>query len=99
MAGENIFETDNLDLGAYLMQQGIRYMGCKIEYDASRRRPKATMKFLDDRQNARDLERCFMTSPEKRYRDLTKYLLKEVHREVRHFQDLVAKQIIEPEEE
>lgn len=99
MTGENVFETDNLDLGAYLMQQGIRYLGCRIDYDSSRKRPKATMKFLDDRKNARDLERCFMTSPEKRYRDLTKYLLKEVHREVRNYQDLVAKQVLQDDEE
>lgn len=76
------FETSDLDLGAFLMTQGLRYLGSRIEFDPSRRRPKAVLEFDDAKQNARDLERVFMTSPEKRYREVHKYLLKEAHRAV-----------------
>ncbi len=81
----NIFETPNLDLGAYLMVEGIRYLGCRIDIDSRRQEPQAVLKFLDEKENCRDLERCFMTSRDKKYRDLHKYLLKDIHQEVRQF--------------
>lgn len=80
-----VFETSNLDLGAYLMLEGVRYLGCRIEIESQKRKPLAVMQFHDEKLNARDLERVFMTSTEKRYRDLTKYLLKEVHKEIKRF--------------
>ena len=80
---DKIFETSNVDLGAYLMLEGVKLIGCKIDFDSMKRKPMAIMQFLDEKMNARDLERLFMTSSEKRYRDLTKYLLKEVHKEIR----------------
>ena len=83
MEMDRVFETSNLDLGAYLMLQGVKYLGCKLGQDEAKRKPLAIMRFLDEKQNARDLERLFMTSSEKRYRDLTKYLLKEVHKSIR----------------
>ena len=76
----NIFETADLDLGAFLMLHGLKFLGSRVEDDLSKQKPKAIMRFLDDRQNARDLERIFMTSSEKRFRDLNKYLLREAHR-------------------
>lgn len=85
------FQTSDLDLGAFLMTQGLRYLGSRIEYDQVRRRPKAVLEFEDAKQNARDLERVFMTSTEKRYRDVLKYLLKEAHKAVEeHARDIIG---------
>lgn len=80
---KKIFETSDLDLGAYLMLEGLKYLGCRLDSSVSSRKPLAVMIFLDEKTVARDLERVFMTSNERRYRDLTKYLLKEVHKKVR----------------
>ena len=91
MENERVFETTNLDLGAYLMLHDVKYMGCRIGHDEVRGKPLAIMQFLDDKQNARDLERLFMTSSEKRHRDLTKYLLKEVHRSVNRYMERIVR--------
>lgn len=85
-----IFETSDLDFGAFLMLEGIQYLGCRVDYDSMKRKPLALMKFADEKLNVRDLERIFMTSREKRYRDLTKYLLKEVHKAVKSFYPMTA---------
>ena len=90
----NKFETDNLDLAAFLMLHDVEFVGCEVKIDVKKRKPKAIMKFKDSKQNARDLERLFITSGEKRYRDLTKYLLKQVHKAVRDF----SNEILESEE-
>lgn len=76
-----IFETTNVDLAAYLMFEGIKYLEAKV--DRSRGKDLVVMRFLDDRQTCLDLERVFMSSDMKRYRDLVKYLLKEVHAKLR----------------
>ncbi len=78
------FETNNVDLGAYLMLEGIPYTGCRVEADR-KGDPQAVMMFEDVKGICRDLERVFVASREKRFRDLNKYLLKDVHREVRSF--------------
>lgn len=79
------FQTSDLDVGAFLMTQGLHYLGSRIEFDQVRRRPKAILEFDDSKQNARDLERVFMTSQEKRYREVLKYLLKEAHKAVAEY--------------
>jgi hypothetical protein len=83
MEKSKIYETSDLDLGAFLMLEGLKYLGCRLDTSVSIRKPLAVMIFHDDATIARDLERVFMTSNEKRYRDLTKYLLKEVHKKIR----------------
>jgi len=79
----NIFETTDLDLGAFLMLHGLEFKGSRVELTGTQQKPKAIMQFNDAKQNARDLERVFMTSSEKRFRDLNKYLLREAHRSIR----------------
>lgn len=74
----NVFETTDLDLGAFLMLHGLVFAGI-IGLEGNRPKPKVVMQFLDEKQNARDLERVYMTSSEKRFRDLNKYLLREAH--------------------
>lgn len=92
MKEARVFETANLDLAAFLMLQGLEYMDCRVSFDEKQKKPKAVMRFKDLKQNARDLERIFINSNEKRYRDLTKYLLKEVHRAVNKFSEEIIKE-------
>lgn len=89
-----IFETDNVDLGSYLLINDVEYLDCRVETDGRSGRAKAILRFIDKRQNARDLERMFLTSDLKKYRDLNKFLLKEVHKACEN----VRKQIIEGED-
>jgi hypothetical protein len=91
---KTIFETSDLDLAAYLMLHELKLIGARIEIDPKQRRPKAIMQFADEKHTARDLERLFQTSSEKRYRDCMKYLLKEAHTAVREY----ANKALEDEE-
>ena len=81
MANLKIFETTNVDLAAFLMLEGIKYFECKI--DRSMGKDLIVLRFADDKQNCQDLERVFMGSDFKKYRDIVKYLLKEVHAKLR----------------
>jgi hypothetical protein len=89
----NIFETTNLDLGAFLMLEDIQYLGCRVSAEEKSGDPVAILRFLDEKQNCRDLERVFMTSREKHYRDLNKFLLKDIHRAIREFGSKLSKKI------
>lgn len=95
MKDPSIYETPNLDLGAYLMMEGIKYVGCRITMDSGRDEPKAVLKFLDEKSNCRDLERIFMVSREKRYRELNKFLLKDIHGEIKKFHAKLKEQVEE----
>lgn len=83
MEKSQIFETTNVDLAAFLMLEGIKYLECKTSEASKYGKPVITMRFLDNKQNCRDLERVFMGSDCKKYRDFMKYLLKEVHNTIR----------------
>ena len=85
MKDSNLYQTSDLDLGAYLMLMGLPFIGCTIEMDTRKNKPRAVMRFVDEKQKARDLERLYMTSEQKKYRDILKYLLKEVHQTVRDY--------------
>lgn len=75
-----IFETQNVDLATYLMMEGIRFLECQ----KSPTNPKVIiLRFLDERQNCLDLERSFLNSQFKRFRDMNKYLLGKVHETLR----------------
>lgn len=91
----SMFETSNLDLGAFLMLEGIKYLGCRIIMDHNREEPKALLRFLDDKSNCRDLERIFMQSREKQYREINKYLLKDIHGEIKKFHLKLKEQVEE----
>jgi hypothetical protein len=73
------FETYDVDLAAYLMLQGLKFIECKLD-DAPGTKPRVIMRFFDEKEAARDLEKVFMGSPEKKYRDFHKYLLRDIHR-------------------
>lgn len=76
-----VFETTNLDLAAFLLFEGIKYLesGKSLNYG----KEVVVFRFLDEKENCLDLERVFMSSDFKKYRDLVKYLLKEVHAKLR----------------
>lgn len=72
----DIFETRNVDLATYLMMEGVKLLECK----KSENNPKVILiRFVDDKRNCLDLERNFLNSPFKVFRDLNKYLLSKVH--------------------
>lgn len=72
-----LFHTYDVDLAAFLMTQGLKFYECKQDPID---RTRALFSFFDDKGIGRDLERSFMSSESKRFSDLRKYLLREVHR-------------------
>ena len=85
MESTKVYETDNADLASFLMFQGIEFLGCRIDRHKITRKPVAVMQFDDTKEVARDLERTWYSSPEKRYRDVNKYMLREIHKAVKDF--------------
>ena len=78
MRPTDIFETTNVDLAAFLMMEGIKFLECKIAPSTGPTKDIVVMRFLDDKTNCRDLERVFMGSDFKKYREFNKYLLREI---------------------
>lgn len=76
-----IFETNNVDLATFLIFEGIKLVECRR---ADNNRHVIMLRFLDDKQNCRDLERVFLSSDFKRFRDINKYLLAKVHEALRN---------------
>lgn len=75
-----IFETQNVDLATFLMLEGIKLLECKRS-DTNRK--VAIMRFLDEKRNCLDLERVYLSSQYKKFRDINKYLLSKVHEALR----------------
>ena len=75
----NYFFTESVDLAAFLAMNDLRYVGYTTDLDISSERLKGVLKFEDPRGIARDLERAFLNSEFKKYRDMNKYFLKQVH--------------------
>lgn len=76
-----IFETNNVDLATFLVFEGIKL----IESRKSDRNPKVViLRFLDEKENCRDLERVFLSSEFKKFRDINKYLLSKVFETLRN---------------
>lgn len=73
------FETFDVDLAAYLMLEGLKFIECKLD-DAPGSKPRVIMRFFDEKEVARDLEKVFMGSDVKKFRDFHKYLLRDIHR-------------------
>ena len=76
----NTFETFNVDLAAYLMLEGLKLIECTQGPSSAYGKPQVVMRFFDEHGKARDLERVFMGSEMKKYRDYHKYLLRSIHR-------------------
>ena len=78
----SVFKTFDLDLAAYLMSEGLPYLGMEVSKERDRGRTQVYICFIDKKQVALDLSRVFIGSREKRYREFLKFLLKEVHRQI-----------------
>jgi len=75
-----VFETQNVDLGTFLIFEGIKLLECK----KSPTNPRVViLRFLDEKQNCLDLERVYISSPYKKFRDINKYLLTKIHEAMR----------------
>lgn len=75
-----IFETQNVDLATFLMLEGIKLLECR----KSEVNPKIViLRFMDDKSNCLDLERIYLNSKFKTFRDINKYLLSKIHQTIR----------------
>lgn len=75
-----IFETQNVDLATYLMLMGIKLLEIR---KSETKRNVAILRFLDEKQNCLDLERVFLNSEFKKFRDINKYLLSKIFESLR----------------
>ncbi len=75
-----IFETQNVDLATFLMLEGIKLIECKRSQINSK---VVVLRFLDEKQNCLDLERVYLSSQYKKFRDINKYLLSKIHEALR----------------
>lgn len=73
---EKIFRTQSVDLGAFLVLEGIKFLGCEPSDDNPR---IMVLAFDDHKQSCVDLERVWLNSEYKKYRDINKWLLSKVH--------------------
>lgn len=77
---ERIFETQNVDLASFLLLEGIKFLGCVRSYD----NPNVViLQFEDVKGSCLDLERVFLSSDFKKYRDMNKWLLGKIHATLR----------------
>ena len=83
MSRQGTFETFDVDLAAYLMLEGLKFIECISDNTSPSSKPRVLMRFFDEKEVARDLERVFMGTREHSYRSFHKYLLKEIHRTLR----------------
>ncbi len=75
-----IFETQNVDLASFLMLEGVKLLECR-KSDSNKK--VVVLRFLDEKQNCLDLERVYLNSQFKQYRDINKYLLTKIHETLR----------------
>ena len=71
-----VFETQSVDLASFFILEGIKFLGCK----RSETNPNVVvLQFSDDLGKCLDLERVFINSDFKKYRDINKWLLGKIH--------------------
>lgn len=75
-----LFETQNVDLASFLILEGIKFLGCAR---AITNPNVVVLRFADEKQNCLDLERVFLNSEYKKYRDINKWLLGKIHSALR----------------
>lgn len=75
-----IFETQNVDLASFLMLEGVKLLEVKKSVNNSK---VIVLRFIDEKQNCLDLERVYLNSPYKTFRDINKYLLSKIHETLR----------------
>lgn len=75
-----IFETQNVDLATFLMLMDVKLLEVK---KSDTKRNVSVLRFLDEKQNCLDLERVYLNSEFKKFRDINKYLLSKIHEALR----------------
>lgn len=80
MSTLNIYETTDVDLGSFLLMSNLKLLETQIKDEKKR---IVVLRFLDPDQVCLDLERVYISSEFKKFRELNKYLLKQVHKTIR----------------
>lgn len=81
MERKSTYETQNVDLASYLILEGIKFKGCKRDQS----NPNVViLEFFDEHGKCLDLERVFINSDFKKYRDINKWLLSKIHAALRN---------------
>lgn len=80
MSALNIYETTDVDLGSFLLMSNLKLLETQVK-DEKRR--IVVLRFLDPDSICLDLERVYISSEFKKFRELNKYLLKQVHKTIR----------------
>lgn len=75
-----IFETSDVDLATFLIMEGITLLELTTKKE---RKNYVILRFLDDKGNCLDLERVFLGSPYKKFRDINKYVLRKIHAKIK----------------
>jgi len=75
----NIFKTDNLALAPYLLNEDLEYLGVEIG-PGKNNKQKVIFVFSDIKNIGKDLERAFLNSREKRYRDSMHYFRSQIQK-------------------
>jgi len=75
-----VFRTQNVDLATFLMLEGIEFLGCQR---SDKNGKVVILSFADPLGKCRDLERIYISSDFKRYRDFHKWLLSKIHETLR----------------
>lgn len=75
-----IFETQNVDLATFLMLMDVKLLEVK---KSEVKRNVAILRFIDEKKNCLDLERVYLNSEFKKFRDINKYLLSKIHEALR----------------
>lgn len=75
-----IFQTQNADLATFLILEGVKLLEC---VRAESNQKIVYLRFLDEKQNCLDLERVYLNSEFKKFRDINKYLLTKIHQTLR----------------
>lgn len=76
----NTFETQNVDLASYLILEGMKFKGCRRDVANPN---VVVLEFSDEHGKCLDLERVFINSEFKKYRDINKWLLGKIHAALR----------------
>lgn len=74
------FETQNVDLATFLMLMDVKLLEVK---KSETKRNVVILCFSDEKQNCLDLERVYLNSEFKKFRDINKYLLSKIHEALR----------------
>jgi len=79
MKKESIFATDNLALAPYLFNEGLKYLGL-TKGIGKNQKPKIIFIFDDPKNIGKDLEKAFLNSNEKKYRDSMHYFRSQIQK-------------------